>query len=79
MALVKNANDGYKLYKCPPLPVTYFKTYFLGLHYIQPNERGEYEIADGTSAATFRAILEYYQENYLSTSTFILSFFITKH
>ena len=34
---------------------------FSGLGYIQPNERGEYEIAEGTSAATFRAILEYYQ------------------
>ena len=41
---------------------------FSGLHYIQPNERGEYEIAEGTSAATFRAILEYYQEHTFNIS-----------
>jgi len=47
-------------------PDTMLGRMFSGLHYIQPNERGEYEIADGTSAATFRAILEYYQTGVLN-------------
>lgn len=32
-----------------------------GLEYTHPNERGEYEIADGIPASVFRAILEYYK------------------
>ncbi|KAG5332598.1 BTBDA protein, partial [Acromyrmex heyeri] len=32
-----------------------------GVEYAQPNERGEYEVADGISAMVFRAILEYYK------------------
>jgi len=42
-------------------PDTMLGRMFSGADYIQPNERGEYEIADGTSASTFRAILDYYQ------------------
>lgn len=34
-----------------------------GLDYSQPNERGEYELAEGISATVFRAILEYYKGN----------------
>jgi len=29
--------------------------------YVQVNERGEYEIAQGTTASTFRAVLDYYR------------------
>ncbi|XP_015429855.1 PREDICTED: BTB/POZ domain-containing protein 10 isoform X2 [Dufourea novaeangliae] len=32
-----------------------------GIEYAQPNERGEYEVADGISAMVFRAILDYYK------------------
>ncbi|XP_066590495.1 BTB/POZ domain-containing protein 10 isoform X2 [Prorops nasuta] len=32
-----------------------------GMEYAQPNERGEYEVAEGLSAMVFRAILEYYK------------------
>lgn len=32
-----------------------------GSEYAQPNERGEYEVADGISAIVFRAILDYYK------------------
>lgn len=32
-----------------------------GIEFAQPNERGEYEVADGISAMVFRAILEYYK------------------
>ncbi|XP_018327198.1 BTB/POZ domain-containing protein 10 isoform X2 [Agrilus planipennis] len=32
-----------------------------GLEYTYPNERGEFEVADGISATIFRAILEYYK------------------
>lgn len=32
-----------------------------GVEYAQPNERGEYEVADGISAMVFRAILDYYK------------------
>lgn len=42
-------------------PDTMLGRMFSGVDYIQPNERGEYELADGTSASTFRAILDYYQ------------------
>lgn len=34
-----------------------------GLEFTRPNERGEYEVADGISAMVFRAILEYYKGN----------------
>lgn len=42
-------------------PDTMLGRMFSGVDYIQPNERGEYELADGTSASTFRAILDFYQ------------------
>lgn len=32
-----------------------------GIDFTQPNERGEYEVAEGISAMVFRAILEYYK------------------
>ncbi|CAL8104864.1 unnamed protein product [Orchesella dallaii] len=32
-----------------------------GMDFVHPNERGEYEVADGLSATVFRAILEYYR------------------
>ncbi|XP_076286953.1 BTB/POZ domain-containing protein KCTD20-like isoform X2 [Lasioglossum baleicum] len=32
-----------------------------GVEYAQPNERGEYEVAEGVSAMVFRAILDYYR------------------
>ncbi|XP_051161834.1 BTB/POZ domain-containing protein 10 isoform X2 [Leptopilina boulardi] len=32
-----------------------------GIEFAQPNERGEYEVAEGISAMVFRAILEYYK------------------
>lgn len=32
-----------------------------GIEFVHPNERGEYEVADGLSATVFRAILEYYR------------------
>lgn len=32
-----------------------------GFEYAHPNERGEYEVADGISATVFRAVLEYYK------------------
>ncbi|XP_058802424.1 BTB/POZ domain-containing protein 10 isoform X3 [Phymastichus coffea] len=32
-----------------------------GIEFAQPNERGEYEVAEGISATVFRAILEYYK------------------
>lgn len=31
-----------------------------GMEFVHPNERGEYEVADGTSAGIFRAVLDYY-------------------
>lgn len=31
------------------------------MEFMHPNERGEYEVADGISAMAFRAILEYYK------------------
>ncbi|XP_023335600.1 BTB/POZ domain-containing protein 10 [Eurytemora carolleeae] len=42
-------------------PDTMLGRMFSGLDYIQPNNRGEYEIAEGTTASTFSAILDYYQ------------------
>lgn len=32
-----------------------------GMDFTHPNERGEYEVAEGISAMVFRAILEYYK------------------
>lgn len=32
-----------------------------GMDFMHPNERGEYEVADGISATVFRSILEYYK------------------
>lgn len=34
-----------------------------GLEFVHPNERQEYEVADGISAMVFRAILEFYKGN----------------
>jgi len=31
-----------------------------GMEFVHPNERGEYELAEGTSASIFRAVLDYY-------------------
>jgi len=31
-----------------------------GMDFVHPNERGEYEVAEGTSAGIFRAVLDYY-------------------
>jgi len=31
-----------------------------GMEFVHPNERGEYELAEGTSAGIFRAVLDYY-------------------
>lgn len=36
-----------------------------GIEWQVPNERGEYEVADGLSATVFRAILEYYKCGYI--------------
>lgn len=32
-----------------------------GIDFVHPNERGEFEVADGISATVFRAILDYYK------------------
>lgn len=32
-----------------------------GLEFTHPNERGEYEVAEGISAAVFRCILDFYK------------------
>lgn len=32
-----------------------------GLEFTHPNERGEYEVAEGFSSAVFRAVLDYYK------------------
>lgn len=32
-----------------------------GLEFSHPNDRGEYEVADGISSTVFRAILEFYK------------------
>lgn len=32
-----------------------------GLDFVHPNDRGEFEVAEGISAMVFRAILEYYK------------------
>ncbi|KAI8441278.1 hypothetical protein MSG28_014917, partial [Choristoneura fumiferana] len=37
------------------------KSHTGGLEFTHPNERGEYEVAEGISATVFRAILEYYR------------------
>lgn len=34
-----------------------------GIEFTHPNERGEYEVAEGISAQLFRCILEYYKGN----------------
>lgn len=34
-----------------------------GIEFAHPNERGEYEVAEGISAQLFRCILEYYKGN----------------
>lgn len=43
-------------------PNTMLGTMFgTGFQFVHPNERGEYELADGISHLVFRAILEYYK------------------
>jgi len=42
-------------------PDTMLGRMFSGVDYIQVNERGEYEVAQGTSASTFRAVLDFYR------------------
>jgi len=42
-------------------PETMLGRMFSGVDYVQVNERGEYEVALGTSATTFRAVLDYYR------------------
>lgn len=32
-----------------------------GMEFMHPNDRGEYEVAEGISATVFRAILDYYK------------------
>jgi BTB/POZ domain-containing protein 10 len=34
-----------------------------GMEFVHPNERQEYEVAEGISASVFRAILEFYKGN----------------
>lgn len=60
--------DGTRFIVDPALFTAHPNT-FLGcmfnynMEYTQPNERGEYEIAEGISATVFRAILEFYKGN----------------
>ena len=42
-------------------PDTMLGRMFSGVDYVQVNERGEYEVAQGYSASTFRAILDFYR------------------
>jgi len=42
-------------------PDTMLGRMFAGVDYVQVNDRGEYEVAQGTSASTFRAVLDFYQ------------------
>jgi len=42
-------------------PDTMLGRMFSGVDYVQVNEKGEYEVAAGYSASTFRAILDYYR------------------
>jgi len=42
-------------------PDTMMGRMFSGVDYAQVNERGEYEVAQGYSASTFRAVLDFYQ------------------
>ncbi len=34
-----------------------------GIEFTHPNERGEYEVAEGISAQVFRTVLDYYRGN----------------
>lgn len=44
------------------LPNTMLGTMFsTGFQFVHPNERGEFEVAEGISHSIFRAILEYYK------------------
>lgn len=36
-----------------------------GVEWARPNERGEYDVADGISATVFRAVLDYYRTGYI--------------
>lgn len=42
-------------------PDTMLGRMFSGVDYVQVNDRGEYEVAQGTSASTFRAVLDFYR------------------
>ena len=36
-----------------------------GIECARPNDRGEYDVADGISATVFRAVLDYYRSGYI--------------
>jgi len=42
-------------------PDTMLGRMFSGVDYVQMNDRGEYEVAQGTSGSTFRAVLDFYR------------------
>jgi len=37
-----------------------------GIEWARPNERGEYEVADGISATVFRSVLDFYRTGYIN-------------
>jgi len=47
-------------------PDTMLGRMFSGVDYVQVNEKGEYEVAAGYSASTFRAILDYYRTGFIN-------------
>merc|ERR1719187_1527061 len=47
-------------------PDTMLGRMFSGVDYVQVNEKGEYEVAAGYSASTFRAILDYYRTSFIN-------------
>ena len=47
-------------------PDTMLGRMFSGGDYVQVNEKGEYEVAAGYSASTFRAILDYYRTGFIN-------------
>lgn len=44
-----------------------------GLEFSHPNDRGEYEVADGISSTVFRAILEFYKSVEFNSFQILLS------
>lgn len=49
------------LYVLSSVTVCLCRMFSSGMDFMHPNERGEYEVADGISATVFRSILEYYK------------------